>query len=215
VGLTGFAAASAVAGAATGFGMLAAARAGQGLFGALLAPAALSLLTTTFTDPRERARAFSVYGALSGAGGAVGLLLGGLLTEYLNWRWTLYVNLFFAALALVGGVLLLARTERDKDAKLDIPGVLLVTAGLFGLVYGFSNAETHHWGSPATWVPLLAGVVLLAAFAWCEPRLPEHVDLRHLVRGGTRGTPWRAGSSGRSSRVPGSGSVRSPSADRR
>ncbi len=102
-GLIGFAAASAVGGAATSFGMLVAARACQGAFGALLAPAALGLLTTTFSDSRERGKAFGVYGAIAGGGGAVGLVLGGLLTEYLSWRWCLYVNLFFAGIAAVGG----------------------------------------------------------------------------------------------------------------
>src|SRR5215471_15934300 len=103
-GLIGFAAASAAGGAATSFGMLVAARACQGAFGALLAPSALSLLTVTFTDARDRGKAFGVYGAIAGAGGAVGLVLGGLLTEYLSWRWCMYVNLFFAAIAAVGAV---------------------------------------------------------------------------------------------------------------
>ncbi|CAM5539188.1 MFS transporter [Streptomyces aurantiogriseus] len=170
VGLVGFAGASALGGAATSFEMLIVARAGQGLFGALLAPAALSLLTTTFTDPKERAKAFGVYGAIAGAGGAIGLLLGGVLTEHLDWRWTLYVNLAFAAVAFVGGVILLQRTTRDKNATIDIPGTVLVTAGLFSLVYGFSNAESHDWNSPATWGFLAAGAVLLAAFTWWQTR---------------------------------------------
>ncbi|MEU0225524.1 MFS transporter [Streptomyces sp. NPDC006284] len=170
VGLLGFAGASALGGAATSFSMLVAARAGQGLFGALLAPAALSLLTTTFTDGKERAKAFTVFGAIAGAGAAVGLLLGGVLTEYLDWRWTLYVNLFFAAIAFVGGVLLLTRDVRDKGSKLDIPGTILVSSGLFCLVYGFSNAETHGWSSVATWGLLLAGAVLIGAFGWWQTR---------------------------------------------
>ncbi|MPY55699.1 MFS transporter [Streptomyces spongiae] len=170
VGLVGFAGASALGGAATSFEMLVTARAGQGLFGALLAPAALSLLTTTFTDPKERGKAFGVYGAIAGAGGAIGLLLGGLLTEHLDWRWTLYVNLVFAAVALIGGALLLQRTTRDKTATLDIPGALLVGGGLFSLVYGFSNAETHDWSSVETWGWLVAGAVLLAVFTWWQTR---------------------------------------------
>ncbi|MFD0435706.1 MFS transporter [Streptomyces chartreusis] len=170
VGLVGFAGASALGGAATNFEMLVAARAVQGLFGALLAPAALSLLTTTFTDARERAKAFGVYGAIAGAGGAIGLLLGGLLTEHLDWRWTLYVNLLFAAVAFVSGAVLLRRTSRDRSATLDVPGAILVGGGLFGLVYGFSNAETHDWDSPATWGFLAAGAVLLAAFTWWQTR---------------------------------------------
>src|SRR5215469_1804921 len=92
-GLIGFAAASAVGGASVNFAMLVTARASQGVFGAMLAPAALALLTTTFSDPKERGKAFGVYGAIAGAGGAVGLLLGGTLTEYLSWRWCLYINL--------------------------------------------------------------------------------------------------------------------------
>ncbi|WP_416983240.1 MFS transporter [Streptomyces sp. T028] len=170
VGLVGFAGASALGGAATSFEMLIVARATQGLFGALLAPAALSLLTTTFTDAKERAKAFGVYGAIAGAGGAVGLLLGGVLTEHLDWRWTLYVNLAFAAVAFVGGALLLQRATRDRSATIDIPGALLVSSGLFCLVYGFSNAESHDWGSPATWGFLVAGGILLAAFTWWQTR---------------------------------------------
>ncbi|MFE5819481.1 MFS transporter [Streptomyces sp. NPDC056479] len=170
VGLVGFAGASAVGGAASSFEMLVVSRAAQGLFGALLAPAALSLLTTTFTDAKERAKAFGVYGAIAGAGGAIGLLLGGVLTEHLDWRWTLYVNLVFAAVAFVGGAVLLQRTTRDRGVSIDIPGAVLVGGGLFCLVYGFSNAESHDWGSVATWGFLAAGAVLLAAFTWWQTR---------------------------------------------
>ncbi|MEV5956546.1 MFS transporter [Streptomyces sp. NPDC051987] len=182
VGLVGFAGASALGGAAGSFEMLITARAIQGLFGALLAPAALSLLTTTFTDPKERAKAFGVFGAIAGAGGAVGLLLGGVLTEHLDWRWTLYVNLAFAAVAFIGGTVLLRRTTRDTTATLDIPGAVLVGGGLFCLVYGFANAESHDWTSPQTWGWLAAGPVLLAAFTvWqtksSHPLLPLRVLL--------------------------------------
>ncbi|MEU2928172.1 MFS transporter [Streptomyces sp. NPDC007251] len=169
-GVVGFAAASALGGAANGFVMLVVARALQGAFGALLAPAALSLLNTTFTDARERARAFSVYGAIAGAGGAVGLLLGGVLTDALDWRWTLYVNVAIAVVAFAGGWLLLGNHRDAEHARLDVPGTVLVAAGLFSLVYGFSNAETHDWGSPLTWGFLIAGGVLLAAFAWWQTR---------------------------------------------
>ncbi|MER5547743.1 MFS transporter [Streptomyces sp. NPDC002589] len=170
VGVVGFAAASALGGAANGFTMLVVARALQGAFGALLAPAALSLLNTTFTDARERARAFSVYGAIAGAGGAVGLLLGGVLTDALDWRWTLYVNVAIAVVAFAGGWILLDNHRDAANAKLDVPGTVLVAAGLFTLVYGFSNAETHDWGSPLTWGFLIAGGVLLATFAWWQTR---------------------------------------------
>ncbi|MEU6653234.1 MFS transporter [Streptomyces sp. NPDC046900] len=173
VGVVGFAAASALGGAATGFGMLVTARALQGVFGALLAPAALSLLNTTFTDARERARAFSVYGAIAGAGGAVGLLLGGVLTDGLDWRWTLYVNVAIAVVAFAGGWILLGNHRDAANSKLDVPGTLLVAGGLFSVVYGFSNAETHHWGSPLTWSFLTAGGLLLVAFAWWQTRAPH------------------------------------------
>lgn len=170
VGLIGFAAASMLGGAANSFGMLVIARVIQGLFAALLAPSALSLLMTTFTEPRERAKAFTVAGSVAGAGGAIGLILGGVLTEYLNWRWTMYVNVVFAVLAAVGGAALLHRTPRDTSSKLDIPGTLMVSFGLFSLVYGFSNAETHGWGSAATRGMLAAGAVLVALFVWRQSR---------------------------------------------
>ncbi|PBC59621.1 MFS transporter [Streptomyces sp. Tue6028] len=182
IGVAGFAAASVLGGAATSFGMLVTARALQGVFGALLAPAALSLLNTTFTDAKERAKAFSVYGAIAGAGGAVGLLLGGVLTDTLDWRWTLFVNLVFAVVAFAGGWVLLGNHRDAAGSKLDLPGTLLVSSGLFSLVYGFSNAETHDWSSPATWGFLAAGVVLLAAFVRRQsvaehPLLPMRVLL--------------------------------------
>ena len=170
IGIVGFAAVSALGGAAANFEMLVTARALQGAFAALLAPAALSLLNTTFTDARERAKAFSVYGAIAGAGGAVGLLLGGVLTEYLDWRWTLYVNVVIAVVAFAGGWVLLSSKRDAPNSKLDVPGTALVAAGLFSLVYGFSNAETHDWDSPATWGFLIAGGILLAAFAWWQTR---------------------------------------------
>jgi len=170
IGLVGFAAASAVAGASTSLGMLIAGRAVQGAFGALLAPAALSLLTTTFTDPKERARAFGVFGALAGSGGAIGLLLGGLLTEHLNWRYTLYVNLAIAVVAVIGAVVFVRRPAMSQRPKLDLLGTILAAGGVFGLVYGFSNAATHSWSNWMCWAFLAAGAVVLLAFALWEHR---------------------------------------------
>src|ERR1700744_4062461 len=121
-GLVGFAGVSAIGGASGNFAMLVTGRACQGAFAALLVPAALSLLTTTFTEQKERGRAFGIYGAVAGAGGAVGLLLGGVLTEYLSWRWTMYVNLVFAGIAFAGGALLLVRQPSTARPRLDIPG---------------------------------------------------------------------------------------------
>ncbi|WES64095.1 DHA2 family efflux MFS transporter permease subunit [Microbacter sp. GSS18] len=182
-GLIGFAAASALGGAAATFELLVLARALQGAFGALLAPTALAVLTTAFVIPKERARAFGVFGAIAGAGGAVGLLLGGVLTEALDWRWNLYINVFIAAFALVGAMMFVPHVERSgRRPKLDVPGTLLVSGALFGLVYGFSNAETDGWDSPLTWgVLAIAGALLVAFVAWqtraSHPLLPLRIVL--------------------------------------
>ena len=186
-GLVGFAGVSAIGGASVNFAMLITARACQGAFGAILVPSALSLLTTTFTEPKERGKAFGIYGAIAAAGGAVGLLLGGALTEYLSWRWTLYVNLIFAGVAFIGGVLLLERQRSQVKPRLDIPGVLLVSAGLFCLVYGFSNAATHKWHTPSTWGFLAAGVVLLVLFAIWQTRAPNPLLPPRIVLDRNRG----------------------------
>src|SRR3984893_4377740 len=187
IGLAGFAGVSAIGGASVNFAMLVTARAFQGAFGALLVPSALSLLTTTFTDPKERGKAFGVYGAIAAAGGAVGLLLGGVLTEYLTWRWTLYVNLMFAGVALLGGALLLTRSPSPVKPRLDIPGLLLVSSALFCLVYGFSNAATHSWSTPSTYGFLAAGAVLLAVFAVWQGRAPNPLLPPRVVLDRNRG----------------------------
>ncbi|TFC11873.1 DHA2 family efflux MFS transporter permease subunit [Cryobacterium algoritolerans] len=174
IGLVGFAAASALGGAAGSFGMLVAARALQGAFGALLAPTALAVLTTTFIVPKERARAFGVFGAIAGAGGAIGLLLGGYLTETFDWRWNLYINVVIAVVAVIGAVTFVSNANRTGPRpKLDIPGTLLVSGSLFGLVYGFSNAEIDGWDSPLTWGMLVAAAVLLVGFVLWQ-RKAEH-----------------------------------------
>ena len=187
IGLVGFAGVSAIGGASVNFAMLVTARACQGAFAALLVPSALSLLTTTFTEPKDRGKAFGVYGAIAAAGGAVGLLLGGALTEYLSWRWTLYVNLFFAGVAFVGGLLLLTRQPSRVKPKLDIPGAVLVSSAVFCLVYGFSNAATHNWHTPSTWGFLVAGVVLLVAFAFWQSRASHPLLPPRVVMDRNRG----------------------------
>ncbi|HTU73736.1 MAG TPA: MFS transporter [Trebonia sp.] len=164
VGLIGFAVVSAIGGAATSFIMLVVARACQGAFGALLAPAALSLLTTTFRESRDRGKAFGVFGAVAGGGAAVGVLLGGLLTQYLSWRWCLYVNLVFALIAIAGAIPLLPRQARLGWHGLDLIGLLTGGGSMFCLVYGFANASTHNWHTPSTWGFLAAGVLLLPLF---------------------------------------------------
>ncbi|WP_137875623.1 DHA2 family efflux MFS transporter permease subunit [Rhodococcus sp. Q] len=192
IGLIGFAVMSAVGGAAVNFGMLVAARAGQGVFAALLAPAALSLLATTFTEPGERAKAFGIFGAVAGAGGAIGLLLGGALTEWTSWRWSLYVNLIFAAVALVGALTMMAPHRAEHRPRLDIPGTVTVSAALFGIVYGFSHAESHGWSNPATIAWLVGGAVLLGAFVVIETRVSHPLLPLRIVLDRTRGGAYLA-----------------------
>jgi EmrB/QacA subfamily drug resistance transporter len=182
IGLAGFAGVSAIGGASVNFSMLVTARAFQGAFAAILVPSALSVLTTTFEDPQDRGKAFGVFGAIAIAGGAVGLLLGGALTEYLSWRWTLYVNLIFAGIAFVGAELFLKKKLSESKPKLDLPGVVLVSSAVFCLVYGCSNAASHRWGSPSTFGFLTAGAVLFLVFGlWqvraAHPLLPPSVVL--------------------------------------
>ena len=188
IGMVGFAFASALGGASQNFAMLLIARAIQGAFGALLAPAALSTLTVTFTNPAERGKAFGIFGAIAGAGGAVGLLLGGVLTEYLSWRWCLYVNVIFSVVAVAAAIRLLSRDRRDPSVHLDGPGTVLVVAGLVAFVYGLSEADTKGWGDPITIGLLVGGVILLALFALVErrvahPLLPLRIILDRF-RGG-------------------------------
>ncbi|GAA4927860.1 EmrB/QacA subfamily drug resistance transporter [Actinomycetospora succinea] len=186
-GLIGFAVASMVGGAATDLVMLVTARAAQGVFGALLAPAALSLLTTTFPGGRERARAFGIFSAIVGAGAAIGLLLGGVLTEYVDWRWCMYVNAVFAVVALVGGLILLPSMQRRGRPQLDVGGTLAASAGLFGLVFGLASAETDGWSSPVVWAFLAAGVVLLGVFVLIQRRVSAPLLPLRVILDRTRG----------------------------
>ena len=189
-GLVGFAASSAAGGAAPGFAALIAARAVQGAFGALLAPSALALLTTTFTDPRERGKALGIFTAIAGGGGAIGLVLGGVLTEYLSWRWCLYVNVVFAAAALAGAIPLVRNQPRNPGATLDVPGSLLAASGLVGIVYGFSQAAADGWASASTVGPIVAGVVLLGAFTVVEYRVARPLVPLGIIADRTRGTAY-------------------------
>ena len=188
----GFAAASAVGGAAQSFGMLVAARGLQGVFAALMAPAALSLVSTTFSDPRERGTAFGIWGAIGGAGAAVGLLLGGVLTQDLSWRWTLFVNLAFAIVAAAGAVALLRRDTSSAREPIDVPGTLTATGGLFALVYGFAYAQNHSWGSSTTVAFLIAGAVLLAAFVAIQARAAHPLLPLRVVLDRNRGGSYLA-----------------------
>jgi EmrB/QacA subfamily drug resistance transporter len=189
VGLIGFAGASALGGVSVDSAMLFGARALQGAFAALLAPAALSLISVTFTEVKERATAFGVYGAISGGGAAIGLIMGGLLTEYASWRWCLLVNVPIAAVAALAAIPVVRESKATGDTSYDIPGALTVTAGLVSLVYGFTKAASDGWAASATLSFLGLAVVLLAAFVVIEvrtkhPLLPMRVILERN-RGGS------------------------------
>jgi EmrB/QacA subfamily drug resistance transporter len=191
-GLVGFAVASAIGGASVSFTMLVAARALQGAFGAILAPSALGTLVSTFREPRERGRAFGVFGSVAAGGGAVGLILGGLLTQYLSWRWTLYVNLLFAAIAVAGAVAWIGPSRPDARPRMDWPGAALACAGLFLIVFGFSRAETAGWTAPQTIGSLVAGVVLLAGFVVAERRSSHPLLPLRVILDRTRGGSYAA-----------------------
>jgi EmrB/QacA subfamily drug resistance transporter len=187
VGLIGFAGASALGGASTSIGMLIAARALQGGFGAILAPAALGTLVSTFQDPRERGRAFGVFGSVAGAGGAVGLILGGFLTQYLSWRWTLYVNLVFAAIAVAGALIYMQTSKPASRPRIDVAGTLLACSGLFCIVFGFSHAESAGWTAALTIGSLVLGALLLAGFAFAEQRVSQPLLPLRVILDRTRG----------------------------
>ncbi|WP_053226106.1 MFS transporter [Solirubrobacter soli] len=191
-GLLGFAGASAVGGAATSFEMLVAARACQGAFGALLAPAALSLLTTTFTDPQERGKAFAIYAAIAGMGGAIGLLLGGALTQLLDWRWCLYVSVVFALPAAIVASRLLIHVPTPNRPRLDVRGALVASTGLFALVFGLSRAETDGWGDPLTIGCLVASALLLTTFVVLQKRTPQPLLPLKVVSDRDRGASFIA-----------------------
>src|SRR5438874_3584231 len=187
-GLVGFAIASAIGGAAGSFVVLVTARALQGAFGAILAPAALVALLSTFNDPRERGRAFGVFGSVASGGGALGLILGGVLTEYLSWRWCLYVNLAFAAIAVVGALAYIRGGRPAVSPRMDWPGAVLACAAPFAIVFGFTQAQTAGWTAALTLGSLVGGVVLLAGFVVAERRVRHPLlPLRVIVdraRGG-------------------------------
>ena len=191
-GLAGFAVSSAIGGAAVSFVMLVAARALQGAFGALLAPSALGTLVSTFQDPRERGRAFGVFGSVAAGGGGVGLILGGVLTEYLSWRWTLYVNLVFAAIAIAGALAYMRSSRPAIRPRMDWPGAVLACAGLFLIVFGFSHAETAGWTATLTIGSLVLGLVLIAAFAVAERRSSHPLLPLRVILDRTRGGAYVA-----------------------
>ena len=193
-GLTVFALASAIGGAAPSFGVLVAARALQGAAAAMLAPAALSTLVTTFRDPRDRGRAFGVFGSVAVGGGAVGLILGGVLTQYLSWRWAMYVNVAFAAVAIAGALIYMVNERPDVRPKIDVIGAVLASIGLFALVFGFSHAEIgrlvglahHHELDRSAWC------------CWARSSTPKAASQRHCCRCGSSPTALAASPTSRS-----------------
>lgn len=187
VGLCGFAVVSAIGGLSTSFDMLVAARALQGAFGALLAPSALGLLTVTFAGSPDRPKAFGIFGGIAGGGASVGLLLGGLLTQVLSWRWCLYVNLMIAVPTATFALRLLVNHSDPDRPGIDLPGLLAGSGGLFALVYGFSNAETQSWTAPGTIVALAASAALLTAFVAIEGRAAHPLLPLGIVRNRARG----------------------------
>jgi len=195
VGAVGFAIASAIGGLAVNEEMLFAARALQGAFGALLGPASLALLTVLFTDAAERAKAFAVYGAIAGGGSAVGLLLGGVLTEYADWRWCFWVNVPVAVFAVLAAIRIVPESKAPGDASYDIPGAVLVTVGLASLVYGFTkvaqasqeNPQENAWADGTALTFIIVGVLLVAAFVVVEFKVRNPLLPMRLVLDRNRG----------------------------
>ena len=187
IGLIGFAAASALGGIASTQGLLFGARALQGVFAALLAPAALAIISVTFTVPTERAKAFGVIGAISGGGAAIGLILGGTLTEYTSWRWCLGVNTPIAIVAALLAIKFVHESKASGNNTYDIPGVVTATAGLFSLTYGFNEAATKGWSSTTTISFLVAAVVLLFVFVVIESKVANPLMPLRVVTERNRG----------------------------
>lgn len=188
VGLIGFAFASFLGGISHSAEMLYAARALQGVFAALLAPAALSLISVTFTESHERAKAFGVFGAISGGGAAIGLVAGGILTEFFSWHWTLLVNVPIAIIAVALAIPFVKESRATGDTKYDVPGAILATVGLVSLVYGITQAESVGWNGTTTLSFMGLGLLLLAIFLVVEsktshPLLPLRI-LANRNRGG-------------------------------
>src|SRR4051812_8024871 len=197
-GLSGFALASAMGGLAQSFPMLVGARALQGVFGAMLAPSALGLLTVTFQGSRDRAKAFGIFSAIATGGASLGLLLGGVLTQALSWRWSLYVNLAIAVPTAVAALRLLPNQRRSARPPIALAGLATGSLGLLAVVYGFSNAEARSWSDPITIAALTASALLLVAFVAIERRVEHPLLPLHIVwdraRGGAFATIALAGS---------------------
>ena len=189
-GLLGFAGASAIGGLSVNQEMLFSARALQGVFAALLAPAALSLITTTFSDSKERAKAFGVYGGLSAGGAAIGLILGGLLTQYASWHWTLLVNVPIAIAAFMLAIPNVKESKASGDTRYDIPGAITSTLGLVSLVYGITQAGELGWSDQTTLMWFGAAIALLAAFFVIESRTSHPLLPMNILLNRNRGASY-------------------------
>jgi len=160
--------------------------------GAILAPAALGTLVSAFQNPRERGKAFDIFGSVAGGGAVDCLLLGGVLTEYFSWRWTLYVNVVFAAVAIAGALLYLRGSRPAVRPRMDWPGTVLASAGLFLIVFGFSHAETARWTAALTLGSLVLGALLLAGFVLAEQRSSHPLLPLRVILDRTRGGAYAA-----------------------
>jgi EmrB/QacA subfamily drug resistance transporter len=192
IALVAFAAASALGGASPSFAILVIARTLQGAAGAMLAPAALGTLVTTFQNPRDRGKAFGVFGTVAVGGGAVGLILGGILTQYLSWRWCMYVNVLFAAVAVVGALVYMNEVKPTIRPRIDLVGTVLAALGLFGVVFGFAQAQSDGWGSSVTTVSLALGLALLVLFVLVEQRVDQPLFPLRVVANRSRGMAFAA-----------------------
>ncbi|MCX5384121.1 MFS transporter [Streptomyces sp. NBC_00083] len=185
-----FAVASLLGGLSQSSGQLLAARAVQGVGGAIASPTALALITTTFTEGLERNRAFGVFAAVSAGGSAIGLLAGGVLVEWLDWRWVLFVNVPIAVLILLATPRVIKESERHSG-HFDLAGALTSTLGMVALVYGFIRAAQEGWRDPYTLGSFGAAVVLLVAFVLVERRSQQPITPLHMFadrnRAGTYG----------------------------
>ena len=192
VGLMGFAVASALGGTAQSSAWLFGARAIQGMFAALLAPAVLSLITTTYTHAKDRALAFSVYGAISGAGWATGVILGGALTQFLSWRWTLLINTPIALVLVAASLLVIPESHEKSQHHFDVLGAILATGGVAILVYGFTQASVQSWTAASTLGGIAVGVALLAAFVVSQARSIHPILPLRIVVNRDRGASYLA-----------------------
>ncbi|TDH22523.1 MFS transporter [Mycobacteroides franklinii] len=192
IGLVGFATASFIGGSATNFGELVTSRVAQGVFGALLAPAAMSLVVNSFRESEEERHAFGIFGAVIGAASTAGLLVGGVLTQLLTWRWVMYVSVLMTILALIGTLAFVRKYPAGHRRQLDLFGSLTVTLGLFAIVFGFSRVEIRGWTAGTTLVSFCAGLTLIGVFIGHQHRSKNPLLPLRVIYDRTRGAAFLA-----------------------